>query len=113
MNAILANSRHNNGIDGISGMLWCDGTRFAQVLEGPLESVDQAMSRIGVDSRHHDIAILIDEPADERLFADWSMAYAPAGRLPDHLRARISRLGARDDAAIASFMDLILPPERY
>ena len=36
---ILEQSRHNNAIDGVTGLLWSDGRRFMQVLEGPDESV--------------------------------------------------------------------------
>jgi hypothetical protein len=72
--AILAVSRSNNGMDGISGVLWFDGHRFVQVLEGPAESVAGTFDRILRDDRHTNIVVLIDEPAVDRKFADWAMA---------------------------------------
>lgn len=70
---ILEKSRRNNGLDGITGLLWADGERFAQVLEGDEEAVGETMERIRADPRHCDITILHDRIVAERHFGDWSM----------------------------------------
>lgn len=43
---LLAQSRHNNAIDGVTGLLWSDGNQFMQVLEGPSRSVIATYDRI-------------------------------------------------------------------
>jgi hypothetical protein len=89
--AILAVSRRNNGMDGISGILWSHDGRFLQLLEGPPESVGSAYERIARDRRHTDIEVLEDRCVDERLFADWSMAGMP-GEHPRDAPERLRRL---------------------
>jgi hypothetical protein len=71
---ILLSSRRNNGIEGVSGMLWRDGERFVQALEGAPESVAHLLRRIAVDPRHEALEILIDRMEDQRHFGDWTMA---------------------------------------
>jgi hypothetical protein len=39
ISAILNQSRHNNAIDGITGLLWSDGKSYLQAIEGPRVSV--------------------------------------------------------------------------
>ena len=72
---ILEQSRHNNAIDGITGLLWSDGMRFLQVFEGPAESVAPTWARIRSDSRHNAITIVHDRPIVAREFGYWTMAY--------------------------------------
>ena len=62
--AILASSRRNNGMDGISGILWIGDGAYVQLLEGPVASVGETLSRIMGDPRHADIRILDDRMAD-------------------------------------------------
>lgn len=49
---ILVASRRNNGRDRITGMLYSDGQRFMQVLEGPDYKVEETFKRISRDARH-------------------------------------------------------------
>ena len=72
--AILASSRRNNGVDGVSGLLWTDGERFVQLLEGPPESVGLTFDRIRYDPRHRGVEVVEDGVEPERVFGDWSMA---------------------------------------
>ncbi len=76
--SIFASSRRNNGMDGISGLLWLKGGMFLQLLEGPYDSVGDTFDRIVRDERHRDIRILMDAADDRRLFPDWSMANLPS-----------------------------------
>lgn len=72
---ILAAARRNNARVGVTGALLYSARRFAQVLEGPPEAVEEIFETIQCDTRHDQIAVLdVSSPA-ERAFADWSMAF--------------------------------------
>ncbi|MGN5373901.1 BLUF domain-containing protein [Sphingomonas hankookensis] len=73
---ILQQSRHNNAVDGITGLLWHDGDHFVQVIEGPESSIAATYARIAIDPRHHDVTILSDRPVGAREFGYWSMERA-------------------------------------
>lgn len=73
LEAILAVAQSRNVRDGVTGLLLYDGDCFLQYLEGPSEAVGVIYDGISADERHHDVVTLVDEPADERCFADWSM----------------------------------------
>ena len=91
---ILEQSRHNNAINGVTGLLWSDGARFMQVFEGPMESVALTWERIQKDSRHHEIVVLHDRPITEREFGYWTMAYRRPGEVVDEYDAHVRRLVA-------------------
>ena len=76
---ILATSRVKNVSASITGALFAAGDQFAQVLEGPAQSVDRLMDAIRVDPRHRDIVVMPTQDVPERSFADWSMAFATDG----------------------------------
>ena len=79
VDTILRQSRNNNAIEGVTGLLYTDGTRFLQVLEGPEESVASTYARIAADPRHRAIVVLSDRSIEEREFGSWSMAHRVAG----------------------------------
>ena len=56
--AILAVSRRNNARDDVTGLLYADGVRFLQALEGPADKVEAAFARIGADPRHRAVVVL-------------------------------------------------------
>ena len=91
--AILAVSRRNNRRDGITGLLYSDGKRFLQVLEGKEDPVAAAIDRIEKDARHRAIVILSDRKIAAAEFGDWSMAH----RFP----------GSDGDAFVNSVADLV------
>lgn len=74
--SILEISRSNNARAGITGALLFNGNGFAQVLEGPMEAVEETYERIQCDPRHSDVVLLSNGETSERSFSDWSMAYA-------------------------------------
>ncbi|WP_235525190.1 MULTISPECIES: BLUF domain-containing protein [unclassified Sphingomonas] len=102
---ILQQSRHNNAVDGITGLLWFNDGHFLQVLEGPADSVANAYARIAADRRHHDIRILSDRSVAAREFGYWSMergsACADTG-LRQRLARRLSDAPADIRAAFAA-----------
>ena len=55
---ILRQSRANNGLNGISGILLSDGRRFLQVLEGTPEAIEHVFARISADPRHAEVKTL-------------------------------------------------------
>lgn len=73
---ILQQSRHNNAVDGVTGLLWHDGSHFLQVIEGPESSVAATYARIAGDPRHSDLSILSDRTIAVREFGYWSMERA-------------------------------------
>lgn len=108
--AILAQSRHNNAIDGVTGLLWTGAGVFMQVLEGPSDSVDAAMKRICSDPRHCDIVVLSDADIVARQFGDWTMAHRSRGETEVENALKLDRVLARASAEISdSFRDLMTP----
>ena len=105
--AILASSRHNNGMDGVTGILWAEGDRYLQLLEGPRDSVESTFERIARDPRHEHITVIDRGEQAVRLFGDWAMAGLP-GEGPSDARSRLSAMlrNAPDDI-IALFPRLI------
>jgi hypothetical protein len=89
---IVEQSRHNNALDGVSGLLWSDGKRFLQVLEGPAESVSTTFDRIKGDTRHHAIVVLHQRAITEREFGTWTMAQRRADDTADDFDAKMQRL---------------------
>ncbi|MBB4153226.1 hypothetical protein GGQ80_001114 [Sphingomonas jinjuensis] len=104
---ILAVSRRNNGIDGVSGVLWIDADRYLQILEGPTESVASAFDRIARDPRHADVVVLDDRDGVDRQFGDWSMAGLP-GDAPADAAVRLKRILDRVDADVARYFERLL-----
>ena len=71
---ILATSRRNNRVQGLTGLLIYDGKRFLQYLEGEEGSVRDAIARIRADERHYALVVLSERQTARRQFAEWSMA---------------------------------------
>ena len=97
---ILAASRANNRRDGITGLLYSDGARFLQALEGPEDKVEAALARIKADPRHRAIVILSRRTVDARAFGDWAMAHRMPGTDADQFIARVRRLVAGASADV-------------
>lgn len=106
--AILEQSRHNNALDGITGLLWTDGERFLQVIEGGDEAVDACYARICADHRHRAIVTIIERAIEKREFGYWAMAHKTSDMLADVHDERIRRMmtNAADDIS-APFLDLV------
>jgi hypothetical protein len=105
---ILEQSRHNNALDGITGLLWSDGRHFLQVFEGPQESVAATFARISADRRHHDLQLLCDRSIEAREFGSWTMVHRRANEPADLFDVRMRRLLLRASEEIKRpFLDLI------
>ena len=104
---ILAVSRRNNRVWGISGLLVAGRKRFLQALEGPEAEVRATYSRIATDPRHFACVILSERRVDQRQFGDWTMAFTPSDEgAADDLETTVAALvAAIDDANLrAQFM---------
>lgn len=89
---ILDASRRNNRRDGLTGLLYADGTRFLQVLEGAPASVEAAFERIRPDPRHRAVVVLSRRTIAEREFGCWDMAARTPGEGGDAFVARIEAM---------------------
>jgi hypothetical protein len=105
--AILAVSRRNNGMDGITGILLAADGRYLQLIEGSAESVRATFDRIKLDPRHQDIVVIDEGEHLERLFGEWAMAGLP-NEAPADAVARLKRLLRNVPADVAQ---LFLGPQ--
>lgn len=92
--AILAVSQRNNSRDGLTGLLYSDGKRFLQALEGEGEALGRALARIEKDPRHRAIVILSDRDVATREFGEWSMAHRAPGIDAERFLQRVGDLVA-------------------
>ena len=88
-------ARHLNALDGVTGLLLFDGSRFLQVIEGSEEAIDNLVERLRMDPRHSAFEVRDERFVDRRSFEDWSM---------ELLRVSAGYKAAREEVAT------ILPP---
>lgn len=91
---ILQVSRERNLQDSITGLLYSDGKRFMQVIEGPPDETEACMARIVRDRRHKAIVQLVHRRVGERAFGEWSMAHFEPGSGADAFVERVAALVA-------------------
>ena len=72
---IVSTAQRFNATRDITGVLLFNGLNFMQVLEGSHSDVDDVYSRIIVDPRHVSVVTVLQEPAETRIFEDWSMMH--------------------------------------
>ena len=89
---ILARSRANNARDLLTGLLFFDGKRFMQVLEGAPEKIDEAYVRIAADPRHRALVVVSRRNIEAREFGNWSMAYGLSGEDRSTADAKVAAL---------------------
>ncbi|WP_346775532.1 BLUF domain-containing protein [Sphingomonas sp. G-3-2-10] len=106
--AMLNKARSNNSRDGITGMLYFDGRRFMQAMEGPAEKVEATLDRIRADARHRAIVVLSRRTIETREFGEWAMAANMPGTSDeaffDRVEALIANASPDVRATIAGFM---------
>ena len=105
---MLTVSRANNARDEVTGLLFTDGRRFLQVLEGPQTTVENTFLRIIADPRHRALVVLSRRETTGREFGNWSMAKRTFNETPDALSARIATLCRDADPSVhGTFQGLI------
>lgn len=88
--SILASSQRNNPRLELTGALIFNTGVFAQVLEGPRDSVEAAFEKILQDPRHGDVQVLAYGETEQRSFAEWSMGYFGQSREQQDLFGHIA-----------------------
>ena len=78
LRGILASARKNNPALSITGALLYNAGNFAQILEGPLQSIEKVFETIQRDPRHSEVTVVQSGPCAQRDFPEWSMAFAGA-----------------------------------
>lgn len=73
---ILDASQRNNRRDGVTGALLFTRSYFTQVLEGPIDAVEETFERVQLDRRHVDVRTIFHRPIVDRAFGEWRMAFA-------------------------------------
>jgi blue light- and temperature-responsive anti-repressor len=74
--SLLASAQSKNQSLNIRGPSSPPFGVFAQVLEGPQNSVEQLFSLIQLDDRNSGVTVALRGPEEERDFPGWSMAFA-------------------------------------
>ena len=57
----------------VGGLLFSDGKRFVQIIEGKSDIITGLFKKILNDRRHGDARLVVAEPLMERHFGDWGM----------------------------------------
>jgi len=86
VDAIVAESRRNNAVDAITGLLLFNGSNFMQLIEGEPEPLGGLMRRLYADPRHDGLVKLVDRPIGRRACERWAMQPVAIG-LPQPERA--------------------------
>jgi len=80
---IIGAAIRRNRTVGVTGLLLVIQGHFIQALEGNIDAVRATYARISMDHRHHDLHIISQGPAEQRLFGEWNMcasALAPSDK---------------------------------
>ncbi len=72
---ILQQSRHNNALSAVTGVLLYRRGRIIQVLEGDKRTLQALYTRIEHDPRHTAVRLVLNRPIQTRLFSRWQMGY--------------------------------------
>jgi hypothetical protein len=72
---VLDSSVTHNKEHEVTGMLLYSFGSFMQVLEGSQSAVEETMSRIYKDARHHGIIVMSKAQVHAREFGHWSMGF--------------------------------------
>jgi hypothetical protein len=84
---IVASSQRQNSARGITGVLVFGAGVFFQWIEGPRAEIENLMTILHRDPRHHDIVSLDQaEEVRERLYPDWDMERVEADDIRDVLQ---------------------------
>ena len=73
LNDILIQASYNNTATNLTGILWTDGERFVQVIEGQQLDIDNLLDNLLLDNRHADLQVIEFITTKERSFGNWSM----------------------------------------
>ena len=75
LTGMMAKARPANEKRGITGLLLYAEGNFLQIIEGPAAIAKGLFEKIRSDPRHRQVMKLLEQPAAERAFPDWSMGF--------------------------------------
>jgi len=104
---IVEHSVARNQTLEIRGALIFTERHFAQVIEGPKQSIDALMASILRDRRHADVSILSEAAVDDYRFPNWTLAYRGGASYMDQQVAALMRpqdADRQDEAARLYFL---------
>jgi hypothetical protein len=108
---ILRQSKSNNPLSGITGVLCCSDDMYLQVLEGGRSAVNRLYNRIVADPRHTEVELLSYQQIGERHFAGWAMGQVNVSRLNPALLLKYSATARLDPYAMSGSTALALLEE--
>jgi hypothetical protein len=108
LDAIVDVSRRRNADLGVTGALIFSGSRFAQLIEGPADSVATLRAVIERDVRHWSVTTVEAATGDGRLFEGWSLAYGGHSTFVDRELRRIGEQCGQDAAGASRNLKLVL-----
>lgn len=117
---LLAQARHDNAQQGITGALVYGAGQFMQIIEGEEAQLAMLYAKLLQDGRHGQVFKFADKPIAQRSFAEWSMAFRPlspeqfaelAGYLtPEQLNLQAPGLSATDGMLLQMMKAFVLQP---
>jgi hypothetical protein len=105
---ILSQSKTNNPLIGITGVLCSSGLIFLQCLEGGRMQVNALYNLIAADPRHSDVVILSYEEISERKFANWSMGLVNLEQVNPSLLLKYSESATLDPYGVSGTASMAL-----
>jgi hypothetical protein len=105
---ILSQSKANNPLIGITGVLCSSGLIFLQCLEGGRMEVNWLYNLIAADPRHSDVVILSYEEINERNFANWSMGLVNLEQVNASLLLKYSETATLDPYGVSGTASMAL-----
>ncbi|MBT9392750.1 BLUF domain-containing protein [Hymenobacter sp. NST-14] len=90
--------QQRNQAAGITGMLWYDGRRFLQIMEGPASTLEHVFSRICLDCRHTRVQVLANGPIGHRQFTTCATAIVSGSHPEDGSAPGSPHLAEQDEA---------------
>jgi len=109
--AILQQSRRDNPLAGITGVLCHSARLYLQLIEGGREQVNRLYARILNDTRHTDVTLLLYEEISERRYAGWTMGQTNLDKLNPGTLLRYSALPEFNPYALSGGSSLALIDE--
>lgn len=91
-------ARHLNALEGVTGLLLFDGSRFLQIIEGGEDAIDNLVERLRNDPRHSAFEVRDERFVEGRSFADWSMELLKVSAGYKAARAEVSTILPADVA---------------
>jgi len=108
VDSILEQSRKNNALHGITGMLCFSEDTFLQVLEGGRDEVCELFDTIVRDPRNVGVRILSYEEIAERRFGGWTMGQVNIAKVNPSLLLKYATKASLDPFSCSGHASMAL-----